>query len=181
MKKTIRILSLLGLLCAVGFTSCNKIKDGLFPAFAVQTDEVTVNIPVMVAAVESSTSSTVSFNLDSTIRVNTANTFGVDNVSSIKVKDITVFLTNSDALNDLSNFEKVRLLFSSNTVTTPAIVASADIPNSKATSINIPASNGPELKEYLKGNQLTHTVYLKARRTTTKPLNVAVSVTLSFK
>lgn len=180
MKKKLRILSIL-LLCATGLISCQKIKDNLFPAFNVQLDEVTFSIPVTVAGVESSMSSTMSFNLDSIIRANTGNAFGVKNLSSIKVRDIGVILNNDDVLNDLSNFERVRVTFSSNTVTTPAIIASADIPDSPAASINIPAPNGPELKEYLKGNQLTYTVFAKARRTTTKPLNVAVSVTLSVK
>lgn len=181
MRKTILALSLLGGFCAAGLTSCNKIKDSLFPAFTVQLDEVTTTIPILLEGVESSTSSTVSFNLDSTIKANTSNVFGVDDLSSVKVKDLTVSLNNSDALNDLSNFESASIGFSSNTVSTPAIVANTTIPDKPAATINIPASGGPELKEYLKGNQLTYTVTTLARRTTTKPLQAAVSVTLSVK
>lgn len=131
--------------------------------------------------VESSSSNTISFNLDSIIKAYTENTFSIGNLSSVKVKDVTIFLVNADDLNNISNFETVSLSFFSNTNSTPAVVASAIIPNTPATSLNVPAVNSPELKEYLKGNQLTYTVTGKARKSTTKTLNATVSVTLCVK
>lgn len=181
MKKTILTLSLLGSICAIGFTSCEKIKDKLFPAFDAEIADVSVTVPITVAGTENSSSSTVSFNLDSTIKAYTQNAFGMSNLSSVKVKDMRVFLMETTELNNISNFENVKLSFSSNTNITPAIIADAAIPNVRAADINIPVANSPELKGYLTGNQLTYMLTGKARRSTTKPLNAAVSVTLSIK
>jgi len=181
MKKRILTFSLLGSLCIVALASCDKIKDKLFPAFDSEMAAVSVNIPITVQGVESSSSSTVSFNLDSTIKAYTVNSFGVDNLSSVKVKDIGIFLNNADDQNDVSNFETISLKFSSNTNTTPAVVASAVIPDAPAANLNIPATNSPELKEYLKGDKLTYFLSGRARRTTTKVLNATVLVTLSIK
>jgi hypothetical protein len=181
MKKTILALSLLSGLCAASLTSCEKVKDSLFPAFDVEMNDVSVTIPITVEGVERSTSSTVAFNLDSAIKAYTSNAFSISNLSSVKVKDVGVVLTNTDALNDLSNFETVSVKLSSNTVSTPAIIASAAVPDAPGTSLNIPITNPPELKEYLKGNQLTYTITGTARQTTTKPLNATVSVTLAIK
>lgn len=181
MKKSIRTLCLLSCLCALGLVSCDKVKDKLFPAFETEIADVNITIPITLSGTQASTSNTVSFNLDSTIQTETANTFSINNLSSVKVKDVSVFLNNADDLNDVSNFESVQLTFSSNTNPTPAIVANATIPNTPAASLNIPATDSPELKEYLKGNQLTYTVTGTARRTTTKALSATVAVTLSVK
>ena len=167
--------------CAVSLASCDKIKDTLFPAFNAELDEVAVTIPVTLAGAEGRVSQTISFNLDSIIKTYTANAFGIGNLSSVKVKDITVTLVNTDVLNNFSNFETVRITLASNAVATPVVVAGADIPNTAATSINLTPSVTPELKEYLAGNQLIYTVTAKARRTTTKPLDAAVHITLAIK
>jgi len=181
MKKRILTLGLIGSLCAIGFTSCNKIKEKLFPAFDADISEVSVNIPVTVAGAEATSNSTVSFNLDSTIKANTASAFGVNSVSSVKVKNVQVFLENADDQNDVSNFENVSLKFASNTNSTPLTVLSSDIPDVHVTDINLPVTNSPELKNYLTGTQLTYFITGQARRSTTKPLSATVIVTLSIK
>ena len=179
--KKILTLSVLISLFVLSIASCDKIKEKLFPAFDTEIDAVSVNIPVTLEGVQANSSNTVSFNLDSIIKVNTGNTFSIDNISSVKVKGLSIFVNNADDLNDISNFETVSLKFSSNTNTTPAEVASASIPDSRASSLNITPKNSPELKEYLKGSELTYTVSGTARRSTTKVLNATIAVTLSVK
>jgi hypothetical protein len=181
MKKTIFAFLLVSILCAVVFMSCSKIREALFPAFEADVDAVSVNIPVTIAGIDWSSTNTVSFNLDSTIKAYTANTFGINGLSSVKIKDVNVFLNNTDALNDISNFDSVRLQLASNVNNTPVEIFNAAIPDNPSTDVNIPAPNCPELKEYLKGNLLTYTVTGRARRTTTKPLDATVSVTVSIK
>jgi len=181
MKKRILTLSMLSGLLVFGLASCDKIKDKLFPAFDTEIDAVSVNIPITLQGAQTTSSNTVSLNLDSIIKANTGNTFSIDNLSSVKVKDLAIFVNNTDNLNDISNFETVSLKFSSNTNTTPVEVASASVPDSPASSLNISPANRPELKEYLKGSELTYTVNGTARRSTTKMLNATVGVTLSVK
>lgn len=181
MKKRILAFSLLSAFCVIGFASCDKVKEKLFPAFETEIADVNVTIPITVAGVESTSSSTVAFNLDSTSKAYTSNAFGINSISAVKVKDITVALTDANDVNNVSNFQKLTRRFASNTVATPAVVATADIPKTPAAFINIPAgTNTPELKDYLKGNQLTYTVSSVARKSTTMPLHAVVSVTLSL-
>jgi hypothetical protein len=181
MKKTIQTLALFGGLCAFGLTSCDKIKDDLFPAFEAQIGEVAVTIPITVMGAESTASGTVPFNLDSTIKAYTENAFSISHLNSVKIKDLNVAIINGDNLNDVSNFETVTLKLASNTNTTPAVIVSAPIPNTPATDINIDAANSPDLKEYLVGDRLTYTLTGKARKATTKPLQARLSVTLTVK
>lgn len=180
MKKT-RTLALVALLFALGFAACKKIKESLFPAFDADIQNVSLTIPITLAGAEASSTATVAFSLDSVIKQYTSNTFGFNSVSSVKVKDATVFLENADDQNDVSNFQNVSLKFASNTNTTPVEVLSASIPDSPATDANIPATNSPELKSYLNGTQLTYIISGTARRSTTKELNATVAVTLSVK
>ncbi len=181
MKAKLCVFSLMAAFVAVSFAACNKIKSELFPSFDTDISEVTVTVPATAAGVEATASNTVSFNLDSAIKAYTRSTFSINNLSSVKVKDISIFVLNPDSENDASNFESISLKISSSTNSTPALVASAAIPNSYSTSVNIDAANGPELKEYLRGNNLTYAITGKTRRAVTKPLTLTVLVTLSIK
>jgi hypothetical protein len=180
MKKSILALTLAGSL-AIGLLSCSKVKDTLFPAFESEIGAVSVTIPITVAGTEASNSKTITFNLDSTIRAYTQNAFSISNLGSVKVKDLSIMLVNADDFNDVSNFESVLVKLASNTNTTPAVIASAAISDTPASSLNITPTNSPELKGYLAGNQLTYTLMADVRRTTTKPLQATVLVTLSIK
>lgn len=178
MKKSILAFCLI---CAISLISCDKVKDKLFPSFETEINGIHVTIPLALAGTEISNSSTVLFNLDSAIRAETANTFGINNLGSVKVQDVGIFVSNADDLNDISNFKSVRVTLASNTNAKPVVVASANIADTPATSLNITATNSPELKDYLKGNQLTYTVMGDVRRTTTKNLNATLSITLAIK
>ena len=180
MKKSILAFFLASTL-ATGLFSCDKVKNTLFPAFESEIGGVSVTLPVMLTGAEASNSKTITFSLDSTIKAYTQNAFSISQLGSVKVKDLSIMLTNNDALNDLSNFEAVTLKIASNANPTPAVVAIAAIPDMPASSLNITATNSPELKGYLTGNQLTYTLTAQARRTTTKPLQAAVMVTLAVK
>ena len=94
---------------------------------------------------------------------------------------MVITVSNGDAANNLANFESARFTFSSNTKTTPAEIISITFPDTFATSYTAQPTNSPELKEYLSGNTLTYTLYGKSRRTTNKPLDFRVAVTLSAK
>lgn len=177
MKKTLA----LSLVVIVALTACTKIRD-LFPAFNTEMPPVEVTVPPSVAiGIETSFSNTIKFNLDSAIKAHTANVFGVDALTSVKVKSIKVQILNSDAMNDLSNFETIGFKFSSNTEATPAQVVTATIPNTPASTIELPTDNCPELKTYLKGTELTFTATTKTRKVISKPLNTLITITLAIK
>jgi len=180
MKNTICALFAFGIV-ATGFVSCQKVKDALFPAFETQVDDIEFTIPIVAGGVETSVSNTFYFNLDSTIKDYTENVFSIRNINSVKVSGLTLMITNTDALHDISNFESIHVAMASNAKTTPVVIVDAAVPNEPANILNLAATNSPDLKDYLKGNQLTYTVTGKARRSTIKPLQATVSISLAIK
>lgn len=182
MKKVLLSVSLLVFLVAC--MSCNKIKDAIFPSIDINLPSFQFTVPAIPIVLNSEASLgsfNVNFNLDSIIKANTAGAFGAGAVSTVKVKKMVVSLTNGDAPNNLANFESARFTFSSNTKTTPVEIATFSFPDAFSTTYAAEPVNSPELKEYLSGSQLTYTLFGKARRTTSKPLNFNVVVTLSAK
>ncbi|MBA2250567.1 MAG: hypothetical protein H0W12_10315 [Chitinophagaceae bacterium] len=164
-----------------GLLSCKKLVKALFPGMDVNSPEVQITVPpiVIVSATEQSFGSyTYHFNLDSTIRANTNNGFNVNDVGSIKVKQISINITNADQLNNLANFESARVTLQSNTNTTPVEIISQTLPDTYASTFTATPANGPELLSYSKGSDITYTIYGKMRRVTNKSLNVVVSVIL---
>ena len=182
MKKVLLSVSLFVFVLAG--ISCSKIKDAIFPLLDINLPSFQFSvpaIPIVLGSEASLGSFDVNFNLDSIIKANTAGAFGAGAVSTIKVKKIAVSLTNADAANNLANFESARFTFSSNAKATPVEIATFSFPDTFSTTNTAEPVNSPELKEYLSGTKLTYTLYGKARRTTSKPLNFNVAVTLSAK
>ncbi|HEY8690702.1 MAG TPA: hypothetical protein VIM07_15805 [Chitinophagaceae bacterium] len=179
MKKIfISFLAAIVLLAAV---SCKKIVSALFQGMDVNVPEVQVTIPTVIAVTPNEVSLgsfSLHFNLDSIIKANTAGVFGVNSVSSIKVKQISITINNADQLNNLSNFERARITLQSNSDSNPAELFSINFPDSYASSFTYTPVNSPDLLPYLKGSDITYNIFGKMRRITTKPLNMTVAVTL---
>lgn len=182
MKKVLISVSLL--IFVIAGLCCNKIKDAIFPSIDVLLPAFQIRvpaIPIVLSSEASLGSFTINFNLDSIIRANTAGAFGAGAVSTIKVKKMVISVSNGDAANNLANFESARFTFSSNTKTTPAELVSTTLTDTFATTYTAEPTSSPELKEYLTGTQLTYSLFGKARRTTSKPLDFSVAITLSAK
>ena len=175
MKKVLLSFAVLGTLA---LASCDKIKDAIFPSFETTIGEVTVVVPIITNTASETEMGRISvnFNIDSVIKKYTANQFSISNATSIKVQNTTVHLVNGDAINNLSSFETIKLSVASDAVPTPAVIAQEAI-TSDANPIVI-NGNDTNLKEYLKGGRVTYTLSGKAKRPTTKPLQLSVTVAL---
>lgn len=179
MKKSILTLSSLFIL-AISITSCNKLKDDLFPGFDANIAAVTISIPPTAAGTNVNASSTVNFNLDSIIKANTANKFSINNLGSVTVKEVNVTLMNTDESNDVSNFNDASIQFASNG-SILATIAAVAIPDTPATSLTLHAMGTTELKDILKGSQLTYSFAAGTRKQVTKTLTARVFVTIHVK
>lgn len=180
MKKTVLNLSL-AIAMIISLGSCEKVKDALFPGFETSLTDFEITVPVIVNTdVENSLGSTViDFNLDSIMLANTSGKFGIDNLGSVKVKVIEVEVLNGDAQNNISNFETLKMTLASDQFSSPVTLVNLTIPDvDQKLVIN---GNDTELKTYLKGSELTYSLAGKARRETTKELQLTVSVTLLVK
>ncbi len=164
-----------------GISGCKKTIRDIFkgidadvPAFSVKLPAIPFAPPVELPL----GSFTQRFNLDSTVKANTGNVYGANDVSSVKVKQIVFTLTDTDTLNNISNFESVRFTFSSNTKTDTVTIASITFPDTYAATYSYMPANSPELKPYLDGSILNYNAFGKLRRITTKPLTLNLEVTL---
>lgn len=162
------------------FSSCKKIA-ALFGGTDVNAPQINVTIPAVffVTSNELSLGSySFYFNLDSAVRANTGGVFGQNAVNSIKIKQVNINVTNADQVNNLANFEKIRITLQSNSNTTPVELFAITFPDVYASTYSFSPTNNPELLSYLKGSTITYNIYGNMRRITTKPLDVSVDVLL---
>jgi hypothetical protein len=180
MKKTIATFFLAAIIITAS-TSCKKVVTSLFPGIDVRVPDVQITIPpaLIVPPSEMSLGSfSASFNLDSIIKASTNNVFNINDIASIKVKQVTVSLQNGDNLNNLANFETARVAITSDTNGSETNIVSMTFPDTQSTSFTTTIADSPDLKQYLNGRSLNYTVYGKFRRATTKSLNMVVAITV---
>ncbi len=173
------LIAIVSLLFVAASFSCKKVIKKAFPGVDAVIPDVTITVPAIpfVFPTESSLGNyPASFNLDSTVKINTSGVFGASDITSVKVKSITITLTNPDPLNNLQNFEYARLQLTSNTNSTPANITTINFPDVYASTITDTPASSPELISYLGGNQIFYNVFGKLRRVTTKSLTMTVSV-----
>jgi hypothetical protein len=177
-----KILAIAFLIVLAG-VSCKKIIDEIFKGIDVKAPEVSFVLPAIPSLLFcpgecGGIPTTTPFNLDSTIKANTAGVFGADDVKSIKIKEVQITIPNGDANNNLSNFQSARVTLSSDNNTTPVDILNLSFEDVPVTSKTITVSNGVELLPYLKGNELTYSMYGRLRKPTSKELTFVTVVTL---
>lgn len=163
-----------------GLMSCKKIL-AVFLGTDVTVPDFTVNVPpaAFVTTMEIPIGSySFHFNLDSSVRANTAGVFGANAVNSIKLKQITIKITNADSLNNIANFESARVTLQSNTNNNPVELIAVSFADSYASGYTYTPTSNPELLSYAKGSTITYNIFGKMRRGTTKSLTMVLSVTL---
>lgn len=169
-------------MCVTASLSCKEIKEKILPAFTVNIPDIKHSIPpipfmqakeVPVGALKAR------INMDSTIRANTAGTFGAGSVSFVRIKKITFLLANADDKNNLSNFESARMRIYSDNDTLATDIASIRFPPGYSDSLVIIPSNSPDISSYLRSTVLSYNIFWKNRKTTSKKLKLSIRVTLS--
>jgi hypothetical protein len=115
-------------------------------------------------------------NMDSTIRANTAGTFGANSVHFVKVKKLVIKALNADKTNNLSNFETARMRIYNDTASTD--IAIINFPKTYTDSIIVIPPTSQDISGYLRGSNLSYNLYWKNRKTTNKflKLNVKISI-----
>ncbi len=114
--------------------------------------------------------------MDSTIKANTAGTFGANSVHFVRVKKMVIKLSNADEANNLANFESARMRIYNDTATTD--IAVIKFPESFSDSITVVPAASPDISDYLRGTTLNYNLYWKNRKITRKFLKLTVQVTV---
>ena len=178
MKKNLITLSALFIIL-LSLSGCKKIAAAIFGGFDTSVDyQISVPIIPVVSPFELPVGQYLyKFNLDSVVRAQTAGIYHASDVKSIKAKQFNITITDADQLNNIANFQSVRVTIHSNTNSTPAELFAVTFQDTYASTFST-AGNNAELLSYLKGTDITYTMYAKNRRITTKPLTIFLSVTI---
>ena len=178
MKKFIVAIAALGTL-GLGLTSCSKdeIIDDLISITISKAAEAEFTIPVIpVGGIDTTLGESMTyFNLDSLIREETDGELDLSSIESVTIDKLTLALDESganaaDQDNNLSNFEEVKIVFSSDANSTP-LVFSVNIPDEYTTSIDFTVDQTASIKNYMEGNNFGYTVSGKIRKATTHELD----------
>jgi len=180
--------SLFAMLIVAGASSCKKIIKALFKEIDVELTEVRITVPANPIAPPAYNGDlpfptiTQQWDLDSLVRANTSDQFGLRDVTSLKLKAMTInIVEGADQDNNLQNFENLRLGFSSSKDTSVTQIASFDFPDTYATTANANTSSNAELISYLSGNELYYDLTVKPRRITTRPMTIVIKATVTVK
>jgi hypothetical protein len=183
MKKSIQVLSLVTLvLISLAFQSCEKFKESIFPSFANDDLQLEFSIPIAPDAIEDTIQLTsIQFNVDSLIKVVTANTFSITNVNAITVKDVEWTLLDTDNENNFQNLERASVLFHSSSNPNVAEVAMASsIPYSSTDVLSLAGVSSANIKNYFTGSQLYLQLAVKIKKPTTKELQSKVKLNIQI-
>ncbi len=186
MKKKLVIFSAIFAASCFSFTSCNKVAS-VINAITVDwtTTDVDFTIPLVtdVTAQHSIGGGSYSYNLDSLIKAKSANQLALANIDEVHLTKCVVTLHNSDATNNIANFESASATFSTSNKTDVADIGSVSIPDVQASSIEIPVNSSVNLRPYVAASGTTtfnYNVNGKARRVTTHELTATVHVEYSI-
>jgi len=178
MKIAMSVVSLLMLLCSS--CTCNQIKEKLLPSFNVDIPAIKLTVPPLPVVSDKEIpvgALKVPINMDSTIKANTAGTFGADAVHFVKVKKLVIKALNADEMNNLSNFASATMRIYNDTASTD--IAKISFPEAYVDSITVIPATSADISNYLRGTSLNYNLYWRNRKATTKLLKLEVKVTLA--
>ncbi len=156
-----------------------EMKEKLLPSFNVNIPDIHLTVPPLPVVLNEEIpvgALKTPINMDSTIKANTAGTFGANSVHFVKVKKLVIKLSNADKANNLANFESARMRIYNDTASTD--IAIIRFPESFSDSITVVPTASPDISNYLRGTALNYNLYWKNRRITRKFLKLIVQVTL---
>ena len=191
MKKALLSFGLLALVAgaSVSIQSCNKIKDEIakhIDAFTFTQAALTYDIPVLAdQASWESGFETYTINVNEIIKEEAGVDFDIDNISTIKIKEINIHLQNADAENNWTNFEQVEAWAN----TDKGMAAGKNDLYGKVTTftpyddVKITVDQNINFKDYLNGDAtvVTYKIKTKAIDGTNHPLTAKVTVSYEFK
>jgi hypothetical protein len=177
MKKTFLFMAVMAIVATL--PSCDKAAALLFKPF-----ESPLSFDVNIAPTAAGTTTTlgtqtVAYNLNNEVSTATNGAFSGDFITQIYVNQIGITLSNTDATNNLSNFETVSLQVTSGT-STPVVLGPFTVPAGTTTTYTITATNSPNIRQYFSGANVTFALIGKTKTATTKTLAANVRATLKF-
>jgi hypothetical protein len=164
-------------------SSCNKIAQQLAQRIGWTGIDVTINVPVVNDTLSHSNigTGTFTYNLDSLIKAETGNKFGIKNIDSFRFSSCTLNINpNGDPELSFANFESAEAIFFTNGNTTSTILGEIDNnPDAYATTLNVPINTTTDLMPYIPSSgpiTITYTLDGKLRRAITTACTVTAHI-----
>jgi hypothetical protein len=183
MKKR-AVIFFMAAVIVIAAASCKKIVDTFFSGEDFTLPTLRMTVPAILIADSTQEiqagSFTTHINVDSTIKANTNGVFGINSISTVTVKQVTVNITNADGSNNLSAFKSFRLTIASNTKATVADMVNISFPANVTNTYTV-TPGGPNIVDYLHGTTISNTAYGTVRKTTARALKLEVRITLFAK
>ncbi|KAA9037204.1 hypothetical protein FW778_17405 [Ginsengibacter hankyongi] len=180
MKRLI-LISLIGGLIFINLSSCKKVLAAVYGGTDVTVPQFQLILPQIYSVPPGEIplgSYSYYINLDSSVRASTGGVFGANAVNSVKIKKVTIKITNPDAYDNLANIDSARVTLQSSSNNNPLQLFTIGFPATYDDTYDYTTSNSPELLPYVKGNIIIYNVFGKLRTPTNKPLGLTVDVTL---
>jgi hypothetical protein len=168
----------LSLLLTAALSSCTgNLAQKLHFTLHMQPVSVNITIPATTDTTGTMTigPNTTTYNVDSFVRAQTDGQLNSGNIQSVKLKAVTLTLTNATAQSNFQDFQSCSASFYSNTNTTPYEISMPNNPDVYAETLSLPVDVNAELKSYI-GNQFTYTVTGKLRH----PVKTSLNCTVTF-
>ena len=181
-KNRILFASALAVTCIAlaSLQSCTKLAKNLQYDLDMQTASVNIVLPPSTDTVGSASGTqTNHYNIDSFIKANTANVLGLSNITSVKIKSVTLTLNNATAAQNFANFRSCYGSVYSTGNTTPYVLTVANNPDVFASTLSLPVDTTADLRSYMNGNDFTYSLGGSLRRATTD--SVRCTVQFAFK
>ncbi|OJW81587.1 MAG: hypothetical protein BGO69_07260 [Bacteroidetes bacterium 46-16] len=158
--------------------SCDKVKEEVKANVDLQSTEVSFDIPMINSTNDNTAMGTFSatINVDSIIKAANAK-LGAGNITSAKIKSMSIQLTNSDDSTNFSNLESCTASFSTDAKQDMIVIASvSNNPDVPASYLELSPNTDLELKDYFNATTFNYTLTGKARRITGHSLHALATV-----
>jgi hypothetical protein len=176
MKILYRSLGFVALLALSALVpSCDKVKDAITVNVPLQTANVQFSIAPVNAGTGQLTMFQFGVNIDSVLKKENSS-IGIGNIKKVKVKSITLTLSNATQADNFGSFSACEAGLASNTKPDYATFAAlTSNPDTYATTLSIPV-NDVDLKDYFGSTVLYYRLTGTARRATTTTLNGTATI-----
>jgi hypothetical protein len=160
------------------FTSCDKVKDLVTINVPLQTADVKFTIePVAAGNIQHATFQW-GINIDSVLKKENAD-LGIGNIKKVKVKSITLNLTNATQTDNWASFSAAEAGFASNAISPISYItfaSKASNPDTYATTLDLSVNSDVDLKDHFGATIFYYKVSATARRATTTALEGTATI-----
>jgi len=178
LRLSLGLLSVLAL--STLFTSCDKVKDLITINVPLKTAAINFTIAPQSAGTQQSVAAfQLGINIDSVLKHENSS-LGVGNIKSVKVKSITLNLSNATQSDNFGAFSACEAGLATNTNQTYTVFAAlTSNPDAYATTLSIPVKD-VELKDYFGATVFYYNLSGTLRRATTTTLQGTAVIEFSI-